>query len=213
MLWQLASFPTCRYHVFLSHCQEDRDCLVGPVHERLAGAKIKSFLDIEDYYYGRDSRTALRDGILNSRHSVFFVTDAMLNSARGWCVIELAFAELLETNLHYRGGKLANFILPLFSISQADPRLPRSVWQLVRDRGRFFDPVSDGDLVEWCQREIRDFLVRERQVCKNVAQLALNDQSLTAELRKTTCLFDRVTKFQPRLPKLPSTPSSTDPLL
>ena len=202
MLWQLASFPKCRYHVFLSHCQEDREQLVRPVHEALTDARFESFLDVEDYYYGRDSRTALRDGILNSRHAVFFVTDAMLNTVRGWCVLELAFAELLESNFQYRGGKLANVVLPLFLISQTDPRLPRSVWQLVRDRGRFFDPHSDGDPVGWCHREIREFLVREAQVSKNVAQLALDNESLAVGLRETTGLFERVTKFQPRLPKL-----------
>lgn len=87
MFWQVASYLKCDYHVFLSHCQEDRDGLVEPVHRSLIAKGLKPFLDIEDYYYGRESRVALRDGILDSRYVIFFITDAMLNSARGWWVV------------------------------------------------------------------------------------------------------------------------------
>lgn len=73
------------------------------------------------------SREALRDAVLDSRHMVFFVTDAMLSSVRGWCLLELAYAEILDVNLSHQGGSLATSILPLFLVDQADARLPRSV--------------------------------------------------------------------------------------
>ena len=104
MFWQVASFPKCEYHGFLSHCAEDRDELVRPVKDVPAGQGFRLFIDVEDYYYGRESRAALRDGILDSRHVIFFVTDAMLDSPRGWCVMELAFAELIDANLTHPGG-------------------------------------------------------------------------------------------------------------
>lgn len=172
------------------------------MYEALVSNGVKPFIDIEAYYYGRDSRTALRDGVLNSRHMIFFVTDAMLESSRGWCVLELAFAELLDANLTCPGGKLANVILPLFLVPQSDARLPRSVWQLARDRGRFFDVTSGVTEVDWCVTEICQFLTRESRLCKNMSEACKSDDGLTAQLKKTHGLFERMTKFQPRLPKL-----------
>lgn len=195
------SFPKCKNHIFLSHCQEDRDSLVRPVYEALAKEGVVSFIDVADYYYGRDSRSALKDGILDSRHVIFFITDAMLNNARGWCVFELAFSELLDSNFHFRGGKLATAFLPLFLIPQIDDRLPRSVWQAVRDRGRFVDP-TETDLVTWCCLQIREFLQRESRLSKNWAKLAKEDNELSDDLKRVSGRLDRVTKFQPRLPKL-----------
>ena len=89
MFWQIASYPFCEFHVFLSHCAEDRDWLILPVYDALAQRGIIPWLDREDYYYGRDSRSALRDGLLRSRHVVFFITQAMLDNSRGWCAWNL----------------------------------------------------------------------------------------------------------------------------
>lgn len=198
MLWRIISFPKCVHHIFLSHCQEDRDQLVLPIHERLQTAGVVPWLDQEDYYYGRDSRTALRDGILRSRHIVFFVTEAMLNVARGWCVFELAYAELLDVNLRTRGGQLANPFLPLFLLKQDDVRLPRSVWQAVRERGRFFDSDRNGDPIEWCANQIRDYLLREQVLSKDAARLAEQDSFFATMLAEVPGLQDRVAKFQPK---------------
>jgi hypothetical protein len=110
MFWKVDSFPKCEYHVFLSHSREDQADLVRPVYDQLLNLQIVPWLDQEDYYYGRSSRAALRDGILNSRHVVFFVTDAMLASARGWCILELAYAELIDLTLQEAGGQLLKVI-------------------------------------------------------------------------------------------------------
>lgn len=83
MFWQIHSYPPCDHHAFLSHCADDRAWLVHPVFDELKARGIIPWLDREDYYYGRDSRTALRDGLLRSRHVVFFVTRAMLGYTRG----------------------------------------------------------------------------------------------------------------------------------
>lgn len=202
MLWQVTAFPRCLHHVFLSHCAEDRDALVAPVYDRLVAAGITPWLDREDYYYGRDSRTALRDGILRSRHVVFFVTRKMLTVARGWCVLELALAELLELSLRVPGGQLSNVFLPLFFVPQSSPKLPRSVWQLVRDRGRFHPP-GDGDPVTWCAGEIRQFLLREQLFSGEVGGMVKENPSLHKQLGKTPGLLDRVTKFHPTRLRLP----------
>jgi TIR domain len=197
MFWQLASFPTCRFHVFLSHSREDHLALVRPIYDVLSQIGIESFIDTEEYYYGRDSRSALKDAILESRHTVFFVTDAMLNSSRGWCVLELAFAELLETNLTHQGGQLATAFLPLFLVPQSDERLPKSVWQLIRDRGRFFESGAGVDPIEWCCRQIQDFLTRERQLSKTTATYARKSPEFATTLKQIPGRFERVAKFQP----------------
>lgn len=198
MLWQIQSFPKCRYHVFLSHSQEDRDGLVRPLAERLTASGISPWLDEADYNYGRSSRESLQDAVLASRHAVFFVTDAMLQSARGWCVLELAYAEILDANLQGRGGRLAHAYLPLFLVEQDDPRLPRTVWQAVRDRGHFMPRGSTASTQEWCEQEIRNFLRREQQKCNEVNESCRMDDLLVGEIDRTPGLLVRVTRFQPR---------------
>jgi hypothetical protein len=198
MFWQIASFPKCEHHVFLSHCREDSAGLVRPVYDRLTAAGVVPWLDQEDYYYGRDSRSALRDGLLRSRHVVFFVTEAMLTTARGWSVFELAFTEVLELNFQVTGGQLAHLLLPLFLVPQTHPDLPRTVWQAVRDRGRFHNPDADGDAVQWCDRVVREFISHEQQLAKNMAEATRVDAAFAARLKAVPGLFDRVTKFHPR---------------
>lgn len=140
MRWSIDYFPKCSHHVFLSHCAEDRANLVIPVYDALTAAGVSAWLDQVDYTYGRDSRTALKDGVLKSRHVVFFVTPDMISTGRGWCVFELAYAEILQANLLHPGGPLANVFLPLFFLPLTDPTLPRTVWQATRDRGNFLEP-------------------------------------------------------------------------
>lgn len=198
MFWQLHSFPPCQHHVFLSHCRENHDALVKPVYDALVADGLTPWLDREDYYYGRDSRTALRDGVLRSRHVVFFVTRDMITTGRGWCVFELAYAELLQGALSYAGGVLANVVLPLFFVPQSDPELPRTVWQVTRDRGRFHDPAVDGDPVGWSCREILRFLRDEQQLATDLRTTAARDRPFREGLRKQRPgLYERVTRVDP----------------
>lgn len=195
MFWKISSFPKCEHHAFLSHCQEDRESLVLPVQQELDARGVVTWLDQEDYY-GRPSRAAVRDGLLRSRHAVFFVTEAMLTSARGWCVLELALAELLELNLQHAGGGLAHVVLPLFLVGQGDGRLPRSVWKATRDRGNFYD--GSGDTVAWCAGQILQFLTREQSLSREFVRAARTDPFLAGSLAAVPGLHDRVTKFEPR---------------
>lgn len=197
MFWQITGFPPCSHHAFLSHSQEDRESLVLPVQKSLKDFGFVTWLDQDDYSYGRSSRAALRDGILCSRHVVFFVTDAMLASPRGWCVIELALAELLESNMQISGGQLANIALPLFLVPQDDPRLLRSVWQVARDRGHFHRPAHDGSSIEWCRRQVVGFLERERKLSDQLLDQTKRDKLLAKQIKSRPGLFDRVTANLP----------------
>ena len=201
MFWQLASFPKCEHHLFLSHCKEDRDELVWPVYDRLQAAGVRAWLDREDYQYGRDSRSALRDALGVSRHVAFFVTEHMLATARGWCVLELGYSEIIQANLAGPGGPLANVFLPLYLVPQSDERLPRSVWQAGRDRGTFYDGPAGGPRVEWCVGQLLAFLRREQRLAARLANHVRQDPRLNSQLTAIPGLFDRVARFHPsRLP-------------
>jgi hypothetical protein len=205
VFWEIQFYPKCTHHVFLSHCAEDRNELVFPLFERLRAGGIIPWLDRHDYPYGRNSRAALRDAILSCRHVAFLITDAMLASARGWCVQELAWAELLQDNLLQTGGPtLLNVSLPLYFVRQDDPRLPRSVWQACRDKG----PVCPAgvDRVGWAFDHIRAFLERESRLATELRQFARTNPPFRSKLQGRSGFRDRVTRFDPQpLPPPPPT--------
>jgi len=196
MFWRISSYPRCEYHVFLSHCAADRLTLVNPVYDELRRRKVIPWLDREDYYYGRDSRTALRDGLLRSRHVVFFVTLGMMDYRRGWCPMELAYSDLLQANLVHPGGPLLNFEFPLIFLDRADTELPRTAWGALRDRGKFHHP-SDGDPVTWAVDQIAGFLHREQDLALDMAKVVLPGQPVHDALSDRPGLLERVTQFDP----------------
>ena len=196
MLWQIASYPRCERHVFLSHCAEDRSWLVHPISDELMRRQIIPWLDREDYYYGRGSRAALRDALLKSRHVVFFVTLGMLDYKRGWCPMELAYSDIIQTNLTQPGGLLLNFDLPLFFLDRGNPDLSRTAWDALRDRGLFHDP-SDGDEVTWGADQIANFLHREQDLVLNIAPVVQPGLPVHNALIGRPGLVERVTRFDP----------------
>lgn len=197
MFWTIQFYPRCTYDVFLSHCAEDRDRLVFPLYEALRGRGVRSWIDRHDYPYGRGSRAALRDAIIACRHVVFLVTDAMLTSARGWCVQELAWAELLQDNLLQPGGPaLVNAILPLYFVEPGDGRLPRPVWQTVRDKGPFCP--SSSDPVAWAADQVAAFLRREERLAYEFRRYSRSSTEFRTRLRGRQGLYDRVVRFDPQ---------------
>lgn len=196
MFWKITSYPRCEYHVFLSHCAIDRLGLVHPVYDELKRRNIIPWLDREDYYYGRDSRTALRDGLLRSRHVVFFVTLGMMDYRRGWCSMELAYSDLLQANLIHTGGPLLNFELPLIFLDRTDSDLPRSAWDALRDRAQFHHP-SDGNAVTWAIDQITAFLKREQDLALDMSKLVVPGQPDYEALNDRPGLVGRVTQFDP----------------
>ena len=197
MFWTLSSFPTCQWHVFLSHCREDRVDLVSPLNEQLREAGVIPWLDREDYPYGRDSRTALRDGILRCRHTVLLITNSTLAQARGWTVQELCWAELLQGNLTIPGGFLQNVILPLFFVDRAHPDLCSSVWNVLLDRGQFYE-IANGDPVPWAKTQVVNFLRREEILTQEMATRSKRDAIFRAGLKaRPDGLRRRVTQFDP----------------
>jgi hypothetical protein len=196
MSWQITYYPRCLHHVFLSHCAIDRTSLVHPVHEELKRRTIVPWLDRDDYYHGRDSRSALRDGLLDSRHVVYFVTLGLMDYKRGWCAMEAAYSDLVQANLVYPGGNLLNFELALFFLDRAYTGLPGTVWDRFRDSGKFHHP-SDGDAVAWAVNEIVEFLHREQKLALDRTKELLPGRPVYDDLSNVTGLIDRVTQFDP----------------
>jgi len=166
------------------------------VYDELKRRGVVPWLDREDYYYGRDSRTALRDGLLKSRHTVVFITRGMMDYRRGWCSMELAYADIIQANLLHQGGTLLNFVLPLFFLDRADPELMRTVWGSLQDRGHFHRP-SDGNEVEWSVDQIVAFLRREQTLAQDLAKVAIPGQLLHDQLAGRLGFVERVTTFDP----------------
>jgi hypothetical protein len=191
MLWEIRAFPRCTHHIFLSHCAEDRRWLLPRLLDGLKARGIIPWLDRHDYPYGRASFEALRDGILRCRHVAFLVTPAMLDQARGWTVVELAWAELLQANFQIAGGALQTVALPLCFVQASDPRIPRSVWNVLRDKAAFHDPAK-GDAVDWAIQSIETFLYREQEKALDLALLVQQDGRLRTELASRPGLRDRV---------------------
>jgi hypothetical protein len=197
MFWSIDSFPETVSHVFLSHTREDFESLVVPVYRKLKSRRIRPWLDRHDWSYGRDSRTTLRDAILRSRHTVFFITDSFLRSPRGWCVLELAYSEILQSNLVRSGGLLSNIALPLFFTKRNSIRIARSVWQQAKDRGHFFVGDDPRKRIHWTVGQIESFLQREQRLAMEIAQRASDSESFRQEIDTVPGRLLRVTRFQP----------------
>ena len=198
MLWQIQYFPICTHHVFLSHCQEDRDWLALPLRETLRSEGIIPWLDLHDYPYGRTSFEALRDGVLKSRHTAFLVTSAMLDQPRGWTFVELAWADLLQENLREAGGVLHTVLFPLFFLDKNDLRMRRSAWFSVCDRAAFHRP-ADGNAVAWAARQIQSFVLREAQRGLDNATWLQQDSKARQRLGARQGLLERIKALHPAL--------------
>ncbi len=198
MSWTVARFPDCTHHTFLSHSREDHDTLVRPVFARLKSDGINPWIDRHHYQYGPDSRTALQDAILRCRHVVFFITPALLKSPRGWCVLELAYAEILNRTLTFQGEQLTNVFLPLMFLPKSSRRGMRTVWQPLRDRAAFC-PVEDGTArVNWACLEITRFLKAEQRKAADIQKTLERDSKFRKLIASETGLRDRIARFDPQ---------------
>ncbi len=195
MFWQITSYPRCTHHIFLSHCAVDRNWLVHPVFNELEKRGIIPWLDRDDYPYGHDSRTALRDGLLRSRHIVYFITLGMMDYRRGWCPMELAYSDVVQRNLAAPGGTLLNYELSLFFLDRADTEIQRTILGALWDNG-IFSP-SDGDPVAWAVDQIDQFLHREQELAVNMLDEIVLGNPVHQELSKRRGLVERVTLFDP----------------
>jgi hypothetical protein len=129
-------------------------------------------------------------------HTVFLVTDALLAQPRGWSIVELAWADLLQENLRESGGVLQTVALPLFFLKRDDGRLLRSAWQPLRDQGAFHRP-EDGDALAWAIRQVSAFVRREATRGVENAIWLEQDRGERLRLQKRKGLVERITARHP----------------
>jgi hypothetical protein len=110
--------------------------------------------------------------------------------------MELAYADVLQSNLTHPGGTLLNLELPLFFINRADPDLQKTVWGTLQDRGIFYDP-SDGDYAAWAVDQIVDFLYREQALSVDMSKIMSPGKHLYDSLNQRHGLVQRIASFDP----------------
>lgn len=191
--WKVERLPPCTHHVFLSHCAEDRDCLVLPVYRALEDNAYFPWLDHHHYPKGQGAFAALRESIIRCRHVVYFVTAKSLAQGRGWSSVELAYSNLLQENLHFR-WELCHIQFPLFFVPQDEESLLRSAWGPLIERGCFCPPeLVDSGAVHWATQEIMAFVGQEEMRGDSLAAQVQNDPSFQPILKDEPHLLQRIT--------------------
>lgn len=192
--WSVRNWPECRYHVFLSHCAEDRDTLVLPVFQELARLGYSPWIDRHHYPAGRDPVDALFEEIAASRHIVYFITPAMLRQGRGWPIVERTVASLQSPLLKVGNLDLCHLELPLLFAASDNVVLPRSVWNSLVPRAARYSgsPRSRSKQVEWSVATIVSFLIREESWAAGVAECVEEHPDLQAVLDADENLRNRI---------------------
>jgi TIR domain-containing protein len=197
MFWTISSFPKCGYHVFLSHSSEDKPWLVDPLSERLQSIQRIPWLDRRDFPLGANRYHALQNNILKSRHVVYLITEATLDRARGWQVLEMAYGGILQDNLCC-GIDLSCVELPLFFVDRTHPVLSLSVWQrLLLNAGpnQFHRPPDDP--VEWSADVIETFIRQQENFAAVLSYSIAHDPTIQAYVDARHGLADRVAARYP----------------
>ncbi len=198
--WNIRYLPRCTHHVFLSHCAEDRTSLIQPVYNLLEEDQYFPWLDRHHYPRGRDSFSALREGIVLCRHVVYFITEEFLLQGRGWNSIETAYADLLQKRFLQYDLELCNIQFPLFFVPQSHCILHRSAWGPLIQRGKFYSPGEvDDKATSWATSEIKSFIRQEEIRGLSLAEQIQIDPSFKSALREEKNLLSRVMCADPPL--------------
>jgi|GEM_PF-3157154 len=201
--WKIEHWPRCGFHVFLSHCAEDREALILPVREELEKKGILTWVDRHNYPLGRDPYELLQDEILRCRHVVYFITRASLRQGRGWSAVEKAYAAVIQRELHFRGD-VVHFELPLFFVTRDDETFRRSIWRTIQDRGLFFGGSARArkKMVAWAVDRISTFVTQEQIWAQEIADRIDGDEELAAIFKRDRHLYDRIIAADP--PPIPN---------
>ncbi len=184
--WTVSNWPPCEFHVFLSHCAEDRDRLVIPVYRELERLDLIPWIDRHHYPAGHDPFDALREQIASCRHVVYFVTPAMLRQGRGWAAVERCIASIIQKRLVLDSVNLCHFELPLFFLPSDNTVLPRSVWgSLAPSSARYVDSRrSFSKQIDWAVSTISSFLKNEQRWADQLADDFARESTLRSSLRR-----------------------------
>lgn len=180
--WKILHWPKCEFHVFLSHCAEDRDRFVIPLQQELQRYQISSWIDRHHYPLGTGAYEALREGLLKCRHIIYLITPETLKRARGWVAVEKAYGDLIQSRFRYQDSEFSHVELPLYFVCMDDKLLPRSIWQTVREKGKFYTgaSVATQKAVAWAAGQIANFVRQEQLRGESIVNSIKQDPVLRA---------------------------------
>lgn len=197
--WRINSWPKCEFHVFLSHCAEDRDTLVKPVFKKLQTLGIIPWVDWHHYPAGTNSFQALREGILKCRHIAYLITPQYINQSRGWTIIEKAYGGLIQNNLSCSGNDLQCVELPLFLMPPNTVLLDRKIWEIDKSRGKFLGTLTPSSPagVDWVCNQIKTFVAQEQSKASQTIQSCLQDPLLKQFIQTGSGKRERIEAASP----------------
>lgn len=197
--WQISHWPPCEFHVFLSHCAEDRECFVIPLQHELERRQITSWIDRHDYPLGTGACEALREGLLKCRHIIYLVTRETLKRARGWVALEKTYGDMIQSQFRHQELELSHVELPLYFVRHDDGVLSRSIWQTVREKGRFYENtnVATTKAVSWAADQIDKFVRAEEQRGPSVAENVEQDPLMREQFGKDPNQLRRILANDP----------------
>lgn len=202
--WEIRYWPPPGYHVFLSHCAENRETHFRPVNDRLRNQKIIPWFDQDDYPTADDPYNSLRSNLILCRHVVYFITEEFLSQGRGWCAVERAYAELIQRHFQFTSSELWRFELPLVFLPTDDASLrllQRSTWSPLVARSLWFEdrPNRGQDAVSWTVGVVKQLIQEQLLESRLLASRLKSDQSLQQFLSSFDGLRRRVTSRLPAM--------------
>lgn len=197
--WQISHWPKCEFHVFLSHCAEDRDRFVIPLRQELERRQILSWIDRHHFPSGTAAYEAIREGLLKCRHIVYLVTPETLKRARGWVAVEKTYGDLIQSRFRDQELELSHVELPLYFVPQDDVILSRSIWQTVREKGKFYadGKVATKRAVTWAADQIEAFVIQEERRGSTIADNITHDPEMWTKYGHDVNFLQRVAASDP----------------
>lgn len=197
--WQISHWPKCEFHVFLSHCAEDRERFVIPLQKELERRQITAWLDRHHYPLGTSPHEALREGLLKCRHIIYLITRETLKQARGWVAVEKTFGEMIQSRFRHEEIELSHVELPLYFVREDDKVLVRSIWQSACEKGKFFDGtnVATRKAIRWTATQIEAFVRQEELRGEQIAENLKHDPMLSARFSQEPNLLRRIAASDP----------------
>jgi hypothetical protein len=197
--WIIDNWPTCQFHVFLSHVREDTETLIKPLAALLEQHGVIVWGDWKHFGEPRDSLQLLRDKLLKARHVVYILTENALNQGRGWLAAERAYAALIQSALTIEEFRALNVELLLLTLSKSHDLVSQSIWYplLTNSNTVSLTSESQADLITSCCRRIVDLVRDVERNGVHVLEAIQEDPMLSYRLRLTSELEDRLTGAAP----------------
>lgn len=197
--WIIDNWPSCQFHVFLSHVREDTETLIKPLAALLEQQGVIVWGDWKHVCEPRDSLQLLRDKLLKSRHVVYLLTENALKQGRGWLAAERAYAALIQSALTIEKLRALNVELLLLTLPKSHDLVNQSVWYPLLTNSSTVSLTSESrtELISICCQRIVELVRNVERNGAHVLEAIQEDPMLSYRLRLTSELEDRLTGAAP----------------